>query len=251
MWPFAAHLSQLGALVTPVDLPGYGRTRPVGSGQVSYQDWQELLVDLTERIDDDRPLLLLGASIGGMLALDTAVLSGRGDRVIATCLLDASDPEVRSAIVRAPWMARLSKPFLRFIRGPFRRIPLPLRWIAPMQRISNDPRLSAQVLQDRRGGGGSMPLGWFRTFLEAGPAVLPESYSGPPVLLVHPEDDRWTPIQISTQYLSRLAGKHRFIGITGCGHFPIEEPGFQQFLDAVRMEIESVIRTHPLPRVAR
>jgi alpha-beta hydrolase superfamily lysophospholipase len=241
MWPFAAHLSQFGAFVTLVDLPGYGRTRPLGREQISYQDWRDVLVDLTGRIDDDRPLLLLGASMGGMLALDTAVMSGRSDRVIATCLLDVSDPDVRSVIVRAPWLARLSKPLLKFVRGPVRRIPLPLRWIAPMRRISNDSGLSAHVLRDRRGGGGSMPLGWFRTFLEARPAVLPELYGGPPVVLVHPDNDRWTPTPISTAYLGRLAGEHRSIELAGCGHFPIEEPGFQQFLDVVGMEIESVM----------
>lgn len=242
MWPFAAHLSHLGALVTVVDLPGYGRTSPQGRPQVSYQEWQRLLVDISERIDDNKPLLFLGASMGGMLALDTAALSGRGDRVIVTCLLDVADLEVRSAIVRAPWMVRFSAPFLKIVRGPVRRIPFPMRWIAPMQKISNDPALSAQVLQDRRGGGGSMPLTWFRTFLEAGPAVPPESYSGPPVVLVHPDSDRWIPTRISKQYLNRLAGSHRLVELAECGHFPIEEPGFEQFLDAVGMEIESVTR---------
>lgn len=243
MWPFAAHLSQLGALVTLVDLPGYGRTRPRGRGRISYKDWQRLLADLAERIDDNRPLLLLGASMGGMLALDTAAVSGRGDRVIVTCLLDVTDLEVRSAIVHAPWMARASSPILRLIKGPLRQVPLPLRWVAPMRKISNDQELSAQVLRDPRGGGGSMPLGWFRSFLEAGPAVPPEAYGGPPVLLVHPGYDRWTPTRISAQYLSRLAGSHRLVELAGCGHFPIEEPGFQQFLDVVAMEIESVTRT--------
>ncbi len=87
-----------------------------------------------------------------------------------------------------------------------------------------------------------MPLNWFRSFLEAGPAVPPESYSGPPVILVHPDNDQWTPTRISSQYLNRLAGSHRLIELAGCGHFPIEEPGFQQFLDVVGMEIESVTR---------
>ena len=94
-----------------------------------------------------------------------------------------------------------------------------------------------------------MPLGWFRTFLETGPVVLPESYSGPPVLLVHPDSDRWTPTQISTKYLSRLAGEHRFVEIPGCGHFPIEEPGFQQFLDVVGMEIATMIKTKVRPSI--
>ena len=85
-----------------------------------------------------------------------------------------------------------------------------------------------------------MPLGWFRSFLEAGPAVPPESYGGPPVLLVHPGSDRWTPTGISSRYLSRLAGNHRLVELEGCGHFPVEEPGFQKFLDIVRAEVASV-----------
>lgn len=34
-----------------------------------------------------------------------------------------------------------------------------------------------------------MPLGWYRSFLSAGPAVPPESISQPPVILLHPGDE--------------------------------------------------------------
>ena len=58
MWPYAAHLSRLGARVTVVDLPGYGRTIRVRRGRrsVSYGDWQQLLVDLVGREHDAQQL---------------------------------------------------------------------------------------------------------------------------------------------------------------------------------------------------
>ncbi|MEE6289224.1 alpha/beta hydrolase [Georgenia sp. MJ173] len=237
MWPFAAHLAGCGALVTVVDLPGYGRTRAHRRTTVTYDDWRAVLIHVAARIDDDRPLVLVGASMGGMLALETAAVSGLGDLVIATCLLDVADPGVRAASVRAPWMARAGARLSRFIAGPVRHAHLPLRWAAPMSTISNDPGLSAAVLRDPRGGGGTMPLAWFRSFLEAEPVVSPPDYAGPPVLLVHPGADRWTPTRLSTTYLSALAGRTRVVELPGCGHFPVEEPGFQLLLDTVAAEV--------------
>lgn len=239
MWPFAAHLSTLGARVTLVDLPGYGHTTQTAGrpGSERYPHWQQLLLDLVEREDDDRPLVLLGASMGGMLAVDTAARSGRVDRVIVTCLLDTTRPAVRRAMVRAPWLAALGLPLLRLARGPLARVRLPVRWLTPMAAIANSPGLARDVLADPRGGGGSMPLGWFRSVVSAGPAVPPGEYAGPPVLLVHPEEDRWTPPELSEAFLARLAGPTRAVWLRGCGHFPVEEPGFQELLDQAAAEI--------------
>ena len=235
MWPFAAHIAGTGAVVTVVDLPGYGRTHPVKSAGISYRDWQELLVNLVDELHDPRPLILVGASLGGMLALDTAHHSEKVAQVIATCLLDLSDDAVRSQVLRAPWMGRTTS-LLRCVKGPFRRVPVPLRWLTPMRRISNDPGLSTAVLADRRGGGSSMPLGWFAG-VTRGPIVPAEQYAGAPVLLLHPGDDRWTPTEISLSYLERLPVSTRFVELPGAGHFPIEEPGFQMFLE----QIEGVV----------
>lgn len=242
MWPYAAHLSSLGARVTLVDLPGYGRTTRSRRGRrsVRYADWRHLLLDLVAREHDDRPLILLGASMGGMLAVDTAAVSGLARGVIATCLLDPSQPGVAAGIVRAPWVAQLGAPLLRLVRGPVADLRFPIRVLTPMSTIANDPGLSREVLNDAHGGGGAMPLGWYRSFLEAGPAVRPEKYAGPPVVLLHPGEDRWTDPRLSLGFLDRLAGPTRAVMLDGCGHFPLEEPGFQRFLDEVAAETKNV-----------
>lgn len=241
MWPFAAHLSLLGTRVTVVDLPGYGRSRQVRGrpGSVRYPDWQQVLIDLVHGEADDRPLVLVGASMGGMLALDTAAVTDLADRVIVTCLLDVTHPKVRAGVVRWRWLT-LGLPLLHLARGPLARVPIPIRWLTPMATISNSPGLAAEVLRDPRGGGGSMPLGWFRTFLASGPAVPPEEVSQPLGILLHPGEDRWTAPELSEDFLARLAAPTRSVRLAGCGHFPVEEPGFQQLLDEVAAELSAL-----------
>lgn len=249
MWPYAAHLSRLGARVTVVDLPGYGRTTRVTRGRrgIRYDDWRHLLSALVTREHDDRPLVLVGASMGGMLAVDAAVLSGLASRVVATCLLDPSQPQVTAGIVRAPWLARWGLPLLGLARGPLAEIPLRIRLLTPMAAIANDPGLSREVLSDGRGGGGAMPLGWYRSFVEAQPVVAPERYDGPPVVLLHPEQDRWTHPELSLDFLSRLSVATRSVLLPNCGHFPLERPGFRLFLSEVAVEIAAVLQADAAP----
>lgn len=247
MWPFAAHLSALGADVVVPDLPGYGRTAAAAArpGALTYQDWQSLLADLATRYADDRPLVLVGASMGGMLALDAAALSGRGDLVVTTCLLDLTDPEVLRGVTRWPALARATRPAMGLARRPLAGVRVPMRTVAPVHAIANDPGLVAEVLADARGGGGAMPLGWFRSLVTAGPAVPPESYAGPPVLVVHPSADRWTPPRLTARFLHRLAGEHDLVALPGCGHFPVEQPGFQVLLDTVQERLARLGRAGP------
>ena len=96
MRPYAAHLSELGACVTVPDLPGYGRTTIAHPERVRYADWQQHMVDLVRQENDGRPLVLMGASMGGMLAYDAAAATGLASHLIVTCLLDPREPGVRA-----------------------------------------------------------------------------------------------------------------------------------------------------------
>ncbi|MGM0431306.1 MAG: alpha/beta hydrolase, partial [Spirochaetota bacterium] len=49
-----------------------------------------------------------------------------------------------------------------------------------------------------------------------------------PVLMLHPEDDRWTPVEISRLFFDRLRVEKSLILLEGAGHFPIETPGLRQ-----------------------
>lgn len=208
MRPFAAHIAARGIQVHLADLPGYGLTRPVRDPRVTFEDWQELLVALAAQIvrqPGRASLTIIGASMGGMLAYDVGAVSPHADAVIATCLLDLSDPRVLDRVARPPGAGRITPGALA--RGPLTGVFLPLRTIAPMERIANHRGLVAQVAADPRGGAGAMPLGWYHSLVESGPLVAPEDYAGPPVTLLHPAEDRWTPAEASLAFHDRLPAR--------------------------------------------
>jgi alpha-beta hydrolase superfamily lysophospholipase len=232
MWPYSARLSAMGALVTVPDLPGYGETVSPRPGAIRYDDWRRMLIDLVRSENDHRPLIIVGASMGGMLAYDAAATTRLAAAVVVTCLLDPRDTAVRDRLTWHPAIARMAGPALRAVAGPFADLRVPIKWISDMRHIANDVALVREVLGDRRGGGGRVPLGWMRTFLESVPAVEPEQFHTP-IVMAHPAEDRWTPLSISTPFFNRIASPKSLVLLEGCGHFPVEEPGVSRMMDAV------------------
>lgn len=221
------------AEVVAPDLPGYGHTRCNGR-PVDYAMWVDLAAELIERerARDVRPTLVLGASIGGMLAYSAVARTG-ADGLAVTCLLDVRRAEVRAAVARFALLGRIAGPVLdalRVVDG----VPIPVRWLARMSAMSNQPELNATVRRDRRGGGARVSLRFLRTYLASAPEVEPEEFTACPVLMAHPGADRWTPVELSTPFFDRLGVDKRLVVLEGCGHMPVEEPGLGQFAEALR-----------------
>ncbi len=240
MWPYAAHVSRLGAHVTVPDLPGYGKTTTGRPGLVRYSDWRHLLVELIRKEDDERPLVIIGASMGGMLAYDAAAETGLASGLAVTCLLDPRDPRVRQRLAWHPVLGSIAGPSLELLAGPLANARVPIRWIADMRHIANHPGVTAAVNADRLGGGGRVPLGWMRSFLESAPVVEPELFTDTPVLMIHPGEDRWTPLAVSQPFFDRIAAEKFLVVLENCGHFPVEEPGFTQMLEALGHLVDQV-----------
>jgi alpha-beta hydrolase superfamily lysophospholipase len=232
MWPFAALAARCGFHVVVPDLPGYGRTRVPRPGAVRYPDWIALACELlrAERTVHDGPLMLVGASLGGMVAYDAATRTRAADHVVVTCLPDPRDPVVRRHIARLPWLGAAVRPGLRVVAGPLAGMSVPVRWLTNMRAISNDPELVDLVLRDERGGGGRVPLGFLRSFLDSAPAVEPEEATGPAFVLAHPAEDRWTPTAMSLRFFDRIAAPKQLVLLDNAGHFPVETPGAHQLL---------------------
>ncbi|MEU1548660.1 alpha/beta hydrolase [Nocardia sp. NPDC005745] len=231
MWPFAALAAARGFDVRVPDLPGYGRTRVPSSRGIRYQDWVDCVVDLVRavRAEDPRPLVLAGASMGGMLAYAAAARTGMVDALAATCLLDPRLPRVRAAIARHRWLGRHGTRLLVPVADNLR---VPMRLLANMSAIANDPELTRMVSTDPRGGGTWIPLGFLRTYLRSVPVLEPEEFTACPVWLVHPGADRWTPLSLSQAFFDRIAAPKRLVVLDAAGHYPVETPGIHQLADA-------------------
>lgn len=241
LWPAAAAAVGEGVEVMAPDLPLYGDTEVPDRASVRYDDWIDVLCDLVraETAADPRPLVLFGASMGGMLAYEVAARTEHIAAVVATCLLDTSDPAARAAATRVPWLGRTGPALLRAVDPVLGRVRVPIRWLADMRHMSSDPRLSALCAADPRGGGARVPLGFLSSWMNF-VHTRPESYAAAPVTLVAPAADLWTPPELSVRFLQRIPVSTITVMLANCGHYPIEEPGLTALRDAMLVVLTEV-----------
>jgi pimeloyl-ACP methyl ester carboxylesterase len=64
--------------------------------------------------------------------------------------------------------------------------------------------------------------------LNYNPEVEPEFFNRCPVLLAHPENDRWTDLSLSKITFDKFQNNKDIVILKGAGHFPIELPGLKQ-----------------------
>ncbi len=227
----AALLAERGLDIAAVDLPLYGRTTSPDAGAVRYDDWVRLLVDLVDAEHDGRPLILLGASIGGMLAYEVAARSSRVAAIAATCLVDPRDWRARAHMTRFGPLGILAGPLSAMSRGWAAAAMVPVSWVAKLSKMSRNPGLSELCAADPSGGGARVPIGFLASYMRYRHAS-PESMRTP-VVLLHPSLDAWTPVELSMHVLRRLAAPGKVVMLRNCGHFPVEEPGITDLVTAV------------------
>lgn len=231
--PLGVMCASEGLEVVAPDLPGYGLTGSTPQAR-TWAAWTELVADLVahERACDDRPVVLLGASMGGVLALHAAAGSGAVAGVVATMLLDPTDRASRQAL--APRWIPSSLVELATRLPPMRGVRAPIRLMGNMRAIANDPDLARLCGSDPHGGGSWVSVGFVQSFLRAQSPVPLAEFDTCPVLLAHPGRDRWTPVELSMPVFEQLRVSRELVLLEGCGHFPIEEPGVSQLAEAIR-----------------
>lgn len=228
LWPVAELVPEhLAELVAP-DLPLYGDTECGDPAAVRYGDWVRLLVDFLAAEDDGRPVVLLGASIGGMLAYEAAARSGAASAAVATCLLDPRSPAVQRVMTRFGPFGMLAGPLARLAPARLERAMIPVGWVAALGGMNRDPELVRLCRRDPRGGAAKVPIGFLTSFLRY--RHVPPERMATEVTLAHPARDAWTPVRVSLPWFSRLSRPGPIVLLPECGHFPVEEPGLSRLI---------------------
>lgn len=230
----AVPLRRAGYEVIAPDLPGYGLNR-MGDTRITYDHWIGMIYDLieAERARDGRPAVLFGMSAGGMLAYQVACLHDGVIGLIATCVLDQRIREVREGSAVTPFMGRAAIPLLGFLNRIMPGMRFPMKMVARMRAIVNNDGLLRLLLRDRTSSGARVPVSFLHTLMTTSPAIEPEDFTRCPFLLVHPERDLWTPVNLSRLFFDRLACERKLALLENAGHFPIEQPGIVQMEEAV------------------
>lgn len=229
----AVPLFKRGFEVIAPDLPGYGLTKTLNNPV--YQDWIEVVNALfnDELKNDSRPVFLFGLSAGGMLAYQAACLNRRVSGLIVTNILDQRIQEVRDSSAVNKTISRLGMPILKFTSSINGNIKIPMKLVANMRSIVNSKNLLDLLIKDKLSSSASVSIKFILILLEAIPAIEPEQFDLCPLLLVHPEDDRWTPVDLSLMFFNRLKCTKKLLMLQNGGHFPVEEPGIYQLEDYV------------------
>ena len=242
-------LSAFGALVhgagqsyVAPDLPGFGLTKPAPDYDHEYSSWVALATDLIEheQARDGLPVVIFGGSVGGMLAYHAAAASGTVRGVIATTLADPRDADARDALARNKVWSRLGFAVVNALPALGDRLHIAARLISKLEFITNDPVFSRVFIDDPLVGGARINLGFYRSLTVYEPPVAPQDFQVCPLLLVHPAEDRWTPVAVSQAFFDRLGCDKDLVMLEGCGHLPYEEPGVSQLRIAVEDFLERV-----------
>jgi alpha-beta hydrolase superfamily lysophospholipase len=215
------------------DLPGYGLTE-VAWDRMVYPLWVDCMAALVdaEIARDGRPVVLFGVSLGGTLAYHVAARSRRVAGLVATTLADLREPAVQRGFARTEALGRAGLWLLDALRPLTDGLPLPMRFMSKMHRISNRPELAALCARDPLGGGNWVPARFLRTLASTAPDLEPEDFDVCPVLLTHPGVDRMTDISLSRRFFDRLKASKRMVVLEGASHMPTEHPGVDQLESA-------------------
>jgi alpha-beta hydrolase superfamily lysophospholipase len=233
--PYAKMLQVHGYDVVSPDLPPYGLSYTKALIPIDYHDWIKIITEFIEYEykRDGKTIVLLGASIGGMLAYHAASVSKQVKGLIVTTFVDTSNHKVRDQIAPNKIISRLGKVTMDsfpFVLDSFR---ISVSKVSRMKLITNNIDFTKLIINDPRAAGTKIPLRFLRTFLNMKPMIEPEYFDICPILLIHPELDPMTPFNISESFYKRLQCKKRCVILEGAGHFPIEQPGVEKMKNAV------------------
>ena len=236
-------LYKSGFEVIAPDLPGYGYSQ-VTKEMICFTYWIELVDHLIEieQQKDGRPIIVFGLSAGGILAYHASAKNRKVKGLIATNLLDQRIREVRDFSSGNVVVSRLGIPILNALESINGNIMLPMKALANMKAIVNHKEVLKLLLSDPTSSGTKVPLRFVRSLLNASPEVEPEDFHVCPVLLVHPECDKWTPVEISKLFFDRIKAPKELRILNNAGHFPIEAPGLQQLEDYIIEFIHKCIK---------
>ncbi|WP_066911633.1 alpha/beta hydrolase [Millisia brevis] len=234
-----APLAARGFETVALDNLGYGMTRVAPGTTPSYDDWVDLVVDFLayEQSRDDRPIVLYGLSAGGMLTYHVAAKAPRGTLrgIVGMTFLDQRNQQVRDETAHDIVTSRVGMPLLNMVdRTPAARLRYPMTLASKMSALVNDPDALKVMTDDATSAGNWVSIRFLSSYGAYVPAVEPEDFDACPVLLTQPAQDRWSPLHLSTPVLSRITRVPVETALLdNAGHYPIEDPGLAQMVDAI------------------
>ncbi len=163
--------------------------------------------------------------------------------VIATTLVDMTDPRTFIHAARWKWLGRLSLLLMRFVPTILDRTPLPLALVTPLDAMTSDPELRLWFQRDPLIRAKIVHGRFFRTLHQFVPPR--DDYDlHCPFLLVHPGADEWTPTSLSMPVFDRITSEKSLCILSNGSHMPAETPAWIELKDEVGLFLQKLERIH-------
>lgn len=224
---FGNYLCQQGFEYIAPDLMGYGLTQNPENKDVNYDLWVSCISDLIdlESAKDNRPIVLFGLSVGGMLAYQVAAKNKQIRKIIVTTMADPRSKAVQDSLSRSLFLSRVGIPLMRVFYPLTDLFSMPVKWLCKMDQITNNPDFSQVFMKDPLAGGSWMKLSFLKSYLNYTPETEPEDFKQCEVLYLQPEKDNWTTLKTSMPFFERISAQKKMVLLENCGHAPYEQPG--------------------------
>jgi pimeloyl-ACP methyl ester carboxylesterase len=225
------YFARLGYPSHAWDQPGYGR-----SPAVEPYDFEQVSAALHRLIQalGGEPVVLVGHSMGGMVAQETWVRYPESVRALALCFTSAAFPAADSDFAKEFVAARLAP-----LDAGRTMAEVAAALVPKMRGTKSDP--SGLALAERVMA--AVPAETYRkavTMLTTFDRRRELSSIRVPVLLVAGSDDRTAPPALMEKMAQKIPGAE-YVLLEGCGHLgPMDQP------DAFNAALESFLRRHSL-----
>lgn len=233
--PLAEPLSREGWRVLAPDLPGYGLTRPAQGYRGEYSEWPAVLAQISDT--EPGPVVMMGLSMGGLTAFLAAQQSSAVRGVVATTLLDLSQPRMFVRAARWKWLGRLSLFSMAVMPWLFDRLVMPLSLATPLAAMSSNKRMQGYFRTDPHIGASWKSARFFRS---AHQYHVRKWQLDCPLLLVHPGADAWTPTDLSLAVYEKVDAEKRFFELSNGSHLPAERPAYDELLAHTTMFLNEI-----------
>lgn len=194
-------LSKDGLETIAIDMPTYGVTEVKKGTVVKYDDWVDLASDYIdyELQRDDRPIVLYGLSAGGMETYHVAAKNKKVKGIIGMTFLDQRNQQVRDETAKNIFMSRVGIPMAGFARKiGFENFKMKMSTASKMSALCNDEKVMEIFNRDKTSAANKASMKFIDSYSNYQPAIEPEDFSICPILLTQPDQDRWTPLHLST-----------------------------------------------------
>jgi alpha-beta hydrolase superfamily lysophospholipase len=210
------------------DIPPFGLSLNTGQ-QLIYPEWILMISDMInhESTLDDKPIFLLGHGFSGMLAYQVASINQNVKGIIVTSLLDQREEKVKNGEAMLKIHKTINMHGIDTSKLETEH-QSQMNEIMNINKIVQDKGICQLLSEDKYSWKMEVNKNLFVSLMMTDPLMEPEDFDKCPILLVFPENDRLTPLELTQPFFDRLGCRKRLVVLKNASHLPIEEPGLSE-----------------------